>query len=48
MYSEVVLLSIATLKELATDWRVNPTSTIAGVLRYEYSELHGKLMSSNM
>ncbi|MBR0252054.1 MAG: hypothetical protein IJQ57_01755 [Synergistaceae bacterium] len=48
MFSEAVLLSLETLKELATDWRVNSTSTIAGVIRFEYSELRRELIHSEM
>ena len=39
MMSESVLLSLETLKELAKDWRQTPTSTIAGVIRFEYATL---------
>ena len=48
MYSEAVFMSLETLKELATDWRGNPTSTIAGVIRFEYSELRRELIFSEM
>ena len=48
MYSEAVFISLETLKELATDWRQTPTSTIAGVIRFEYSELRRELLYSEM
>ena len=48
MMSEAVLLSLETLKELATDWRQTPTSTLAGVIRFEYSELRRELLYSEM
>ena len=44
--SESVLLSLETLKELATDWRQTPTSTLAGVIRFEYATLHRELIYS--
>ena len=48
MYSESFFLSLETLKELSTDWRGNPTSTIAGVIRFEYAELHRELIYAEM
>ena len=46
--SEAVFISLQTLKELAKDWRQTPTSTIAGVIRFEYATLHRELIYSEM
>ncbi len=48
MFSEAFLLSLETLKELAKDFRDNPTSILVGVIRFEYAELRRELFYSEM